>query len=178
MIADNNTEPCLPPLLRSSIPTLPLAPFNAKEWTKLPFATRGFLRYRIPLKQFEVFPPPLAPCDCRFDISLLQMENNEVFEAEAALEARSRSYGSRRRGNGVVKATANGGIGSRKESDFDETPLLSREVDHDYGSSTEASDDGDTRGPPAWSGERDFEGRLWWNKPSVSPSIPTLMDSR
>lgn len=95
------------------------------------------------------------------------MENNEVFEAEAALEARSRSYGSRRRGNGVVKAT-NGGIGSRKESDYDETPLLSREIDHDYGSSIEASNDGDTRGPPEWSGERDFEGRPWWSKPSVS----------
>lgn len=104
------------------------------------------------------------------------MENNEVFEAEAALEARSRVYGSRRRGNGAVKAT-NSGIGSRKESDYDDTPLLSREIDHDHRSSTEASDDGDARGPPEWSGERDFEGKPWWNKPSVSQSIPTFMDS-
>ena len=95
------------------------------------------------------------------------MENNEAFEAEAALEARSQSYRSKRHGNGRVKAVS-GGLGSRTENEYDETSLLSREINHDYGSSTEASDNGDTRGPPEWSGERDFEGRPWWSKPSVS----------
>ncbi len=92
------------------------------------------------------------------------MENNEAFEAEATLEARSRSYRSKRRANGAV----NGGRGSHKENDYDETSLLSREIDQDYASADGTSDDGDTRGPPEWSGERDFEGKPWWNKPSVS----------
>ena len=95
------------------------------------------------------------------------MENNEAFEAEAAFEARSPSYRSRYRGNGAVEST-NGGINSRKGDDYDETPLLSREVDNDYGSSAGTSDNEDSRGPPEWSGERDFEGKPWWNKPSVS----------
>ena len=94
------------------------------------------------------------------------MANNEVFEAEAAFEARSRSYRTRHRGNGVVKST-NGETGSRKENVYDDTPLLSRETDQDYGSNREGFDDGDSRGPPEWSGERDFEGKPWWNRPSV-----------
>ena len=103
------------------------------------------------------------------------MENNEAFEAEAALEVRERVQRSKRRGNGTVKLT-NGGSGSRKENDYDDTPLLSREVDHDYGSSSEALEDGDGRAPPEWSGERDFEGKPWWNKPSVCSATWMLMN--
>ena len=104
------------------------------------------------------------------------MENNEAFEAEAALEARSRSDRSKRHGNGIGKPT-NGGIGSPKGSDYDETPLLSREIEHDYGSSSAASDNEDSRGPAEWSGERDFEGKPWWNRPSVSKDTWECMNS-
>ena len=102
------------------------------------------------------------------------MENNEAFEAEAALEARSRSYQSRYHGNGSGKASSSR-IGTRKENDYDETPLLSREIDNDYGSTSDALDNEDSRGPPEWSGERDFEGKSWWNKPSVSHGLSLAM---
>ena len=104
------------------------------------------------------------------------MENNEAFEAEAALEARERSQRFQRRGNGTVKSTT-GGSGSRNGSDYDDTPLLSRELNHDYGSSSELVEESDSRAPPEWSGERDFEGKPWWNKPSVCLATSTLIIS-
>lgn len=37
---------------------------------------------------------------------------------------------------------------------------------------TRKTGNADTRGPPKWDGERDFEGRPWWNKPSVGEAVP------
>ena len=104
------------------------------------------------------------------------MENNEAFEAEAALEVRQRSQRPHRRGNGMTKSII-GGSGSRRESDYDETPLLSREANHDYGSRSDTPDQEESRGPPEWSGERDFEGKPWWNRPSVSSGTLMLPDT-
>lgn len=99
------------------------------------------------------------------------MENDEVFAADANLEARSnvraRQDRSSPRGQDPVISKHRGSQISKHIS-YDETPLLSQDIDHVYGSSTEPSDDEDGRDPPTWSGERDFEGKAWWNKPSVS----------
>ena len=53
---------------------------------------------------------------------------------------------------------------------YEEAPLLSRDVDGD--SDTLLSDfesGGDTT--QIWSGAKDFEGRPWWNRPSVSLGV-------
>lgn len=98
------------------------------------------------------------------------MENEEAFEADAEVDAleqlRSRSS-HRYTQKGHDKVTSDlGGFDSDRGNHNEESPLLS----HERGDgSTEASEHGagETRGPPKWDGERDFEGRPWWNKPSV-----------
>ena len=58
---------------------------------------------------------------------------------------------------------------ARRTISTEDTPLLSRDPDSlsSAGSLTPGAEEIDDRGPPAWSGERDFEGRPWWNKPNV-----------
>lgn len=99
------------------------------------------------------------------------MENDQVFAADAALQFPSSNappppYNGRHAGHTVAVA-ASGGVEAHKDSDYEDTPLLSREVDDDFGARAPRREDGEDRGPPGWSGERDFEGRPWWNKPSV-----------
>ena len=58
---------------------------------------------------------------------------------------------------------------ARRTVSTEDTPLLSRGPDSlpSAGTSTPDAEEIDDRDPPAWSGERDFEGRPWWNKPNV-----------
>ena len=52
---------------------------------------------------------------------------------------------------------------SPKTVDDEDTPLLSRTDDDVAYVGDNIEDEG-----PSWSGERDFEGKTWWNRPSVS----------
>lgn len=57
---------------------------------------------------------------------------------------------------------------SQETLNDENTPLLTRVHDLRHDSSHSESEESDDRPPPTWSGERDFEGVLWWKKPSVS----------
>lgn len=103
------------------------------------------------------------------------MENNndQVFEADQDVNAfeqmgpKSRkSDSSLHKGRDTMKA-AFGVLESQEHMRDDHTPLLSRERSQSYGSREETVAGGDGRGDPSWDGERDFEGRPWWNTPSV-----------
>lgn len=69
------------------------------------------------------------------------------------------------KGHGTAKAAL-----GRSESDRDihdeETPLISSNRENEGAEESEHGA-GETREPPKWDGERDFEGRPWWNRPSV-----------
>lgn len=100
------------------------------------------------------------------------MENDQPFELDAEMNALGRlSSRSRRRsshkGQDALEA-AYGPSMSHKETDHENTPLLQRDSDEEVeagGNTVHEGDDG--RAPPSWEGERDFEGRPWWNRPSV-----------
>lgn len=98
------------------------------------------------------------------------MENEEAFEADAEIhgleQMRSRSsYRSMHKGHDTVIA-ASGGFESERDIQSEDSPLLpSNRGDGGREASEYGADE--TRGPPKWDGERDFEGRPWWNKPSV-----------
>lgn len=83
------------------------------------------------------------------------MENDQPFEADAALEAGDRAHLHSRRPQGLngalVASAGNGSIGNgTSESDT----LLSS-----------------PREPPTtWQGENDYVGLTWWQRPSVSSS--------
>lgn len=100
------------------------------------------------------------------------MESDRAFEVDADLDtlnrlsSRSQERASHK-GRDALEA-AFGRFGSHKERDHEQTPLLQRDtdgVDELEGDRESGGDDG--RVPPTWEGERDFEGRPWWNKPSV-----------
>ena len=102
------------------------------------------------------------------------MENEEAFEADAEInglqQMRSRStYRSTQKGHDTEEAD----LASERNPHDEETPLLSS--DHEV-EGTIASEDrpGVTRRTPKWDGEGDFEGRPWWNKPSVRYSQPDM----
>ena len=107
------------------------------------------------------------------------MENDPAFVADAHLEITSRSrsrhsYRANHRAHDSIGA-ANSAIESSKGSDSAETPLLSRSIEEDFARPS-SSDDGKPQPEEAeWSGAKDFEGRPWWNTPSVSPMISLLM---
>lgn len=103
------------------------------------------------------------------------MENEEAFEADAEVDGleqmRSRSaYRSTQKGHNTIKE-ALGGFESERDIHNEESPLLS--PDRGNGG-REASEQGagETMGPPKGDGEGDFEGRPWWNKPSVFWLLP------
>ena len=104
------------------------------------------------------------------------MENDQAFAADAALQLPSSKpppppyHGGHAGRTGAIAAS--GGVESHKDTDYEDTPLLSRDIDDDDDvASTPHVEDGGDRGPPGWSGERDFEGRPWWNKPSVQHNL-------
>lgn len=53
------------------------------------------------------------------------------------------------------------------EDRYEETPLLSREIDADFECDS-ANADRSNGTAPEWSGANDFAGKPWWNRPSVS----------
>ena len=100
------------------------------------------------------------------------MENDQAFEADAdvdaleRLDSRSRQRSSHK-GQEALEAVF-GRFGSRRDTNQEDTPLLRRDDDQ------EDEIDGHTehgerngRAPLTWDGEGDFEGRPWWNMPSV-----------
>ena len=98
------------------------------------------------------------------------MENEEVFQADAELDGlehmHSRSlHPSENKRPDTLKVTLG------RHTHDEESPLLSsdREDEGEEGSEYGA---GEVRGPPKWDREGDFEGRPWWNKPSVRVSNP------
>lgn len=95
------------------------------------------------------------------------MQNDLVFTAQASIDATSalRSRPSQR-GHAAVTA-ASGGFEVFKNTDYESAPLLAR--DDEDGDGRLESPSGDVqRGRVEWEGENDFEGRPWWNKPSVN----------
>lgn len=94
------------------------------------------------------------------------MENDAVFEAEAHVDHRLRDSSPSPHYDGqdlgVDAVTSTYGAVTRKDVDYEDTPLLSR-IDNGV---TDAEERGHNE-PPAWHGERDFEGKTWWNRPSV-----------
>lgn len=100
------------------------------------------------------------------------MENDQAFEAEADIEALERvdsrlRQRSSHKGHDTLKA-ALGGFESEAERNDEHSPLLPRVAGEDHDSDrTLGNDEEGRRGSPTWEGERDFEGRPWWNKPSV-----------
>ncbi|CAD6566672.1 MAG: hypothetical protein ASARMPRED_000102 [Alectoria sarmentosa] len=102
------------------------------------------------------------------------MENEEVFEADVVhgLEQMHSHppYRPTRKGHDTVKAPS-ADLESERDIHHEESPLLSPNRG-DGGRETSEHGVGETRGPPKWNGEGDFEGRPWWNKPSVFWLLP------
>ena len=98
------------------------------------------------------------------------MENEAAFEADAEIDEleqiRSRpSHRSTQKRRHIVKPVL-GASGFERNTHDEESPLLSPDRE-DRGSGTSGPGAGEARGPSRWDGEGDFEGRPWWNKPSV-----------
>ena len=95
------------------------------------------------------------------------MENDQVFAVDADIDARMRKNPSLRYKDSQVSGvdalpSGTSRAASRKDRDYEDTPLLSRTDDDSTYVEGSDQDEG-----PSWSGERDFEGKPWWNKPSV-----------
>ena len=93
------------------------------------------------------------------------MENEEVFQADAEINGLEHVFSrSLRRpvnkGHDTIEVTP-----ARRTHD-EESPLLSSSREDQGGQAPEYGA-GEIREPPKWDGEGDFEGRPWWNKPSV-----------
>ena len=108
------------------------------------------------------------------------MESNDVFEAEAEIDALNVSTSSQRPlSKGASSSTfAYGAVSPPEHTDGENEPLLGRTKSriHDASRLAERSKSGE-REPPLWPGERDFEGVPWWKTPSVgltTPIVPSL----
>ena len=104
------------------------------------------------------------------------MENDQPFELDAEINTLGRlTSNSRQRSSHKGRDALEAAFGpsvSHKERDHENTPLLQRDSDEEVeggGNAEHESDDG--RAPPSWEGERDFEGRPWWKRPSVRRSL-------
>ena len=108
----------------------------------------------------------------------MENQNDQAFEADQDVNAfeslRPTSSASRRsshKGKDTMKA-AFGAFASQEHEEHENSPLLGRDSDQrqDAGyDSRGAGEHGDAAS--TWDGERDFEGRPWWNKPSVRTSM-------
>ena len=103
------------------------------------------------------------------------MENDQIFAADATIDpssttqARHLNRSAHRGHDAVIKI--GGSIEAPNSIDVEDTPLLSRNIDED--DERHSEDAGSEHGGEHsdWSGARDFEGRPWWNRPSVGPKI-------
>lgn len=107
------------------------------------------------------------------------MENEEAFEADAEVDGleqmRSRSaYRSTQKGHNTIKEVL-GGFESERDIHNEESPLLSPDRGNGVREASEQGA-GETMGPPKGDGEGDFEGRPWWNKPSVRTPLSLHMN--
>ena len=94
------------------------------------------------------------------------MEDDAELGPLSRLTSNSRQRSSYKGQDALVAAF--GGSESHKERDHEETPLLLRDGDEEVEAGGNAGhEEADGRAPPSWEGERDFEGRPWWKKPSV-----------
>jgi hypothetical protein len=100
------------------------------------------------------------------------MENNQLFEADASLDAGAEEQGGQsfsRPGDIGVEAmmAANGGYDKYLASTSEETSLLPGGADR-----TALPGDGNGGNVGTnWPGEADFEGLPWWKRPSVSLNL-------
>lgn len=109
----------------------------------------------------------------------MENQNDQAFEADQGINGYERlpprsssSRPSSHKGRDALKA-AFGGFEGNQEEENDRTPLLKKGQNQRGGSRSDVDDgEGDNRGPPTWEGERDFEGRPWWNMPSVRFAYP------
>ena len=104
------------------------------------------------------------------------MENDQPFELDAEINALGRlTPHSRQRSSHKGREALEAAFGpsvSQKERDHENTPLLQRDSDEEAEAGEDTEHDGeDGRAPPTWEGERDFEGRPWWKRPSVRQSL-------
>ncbi|MCJ1320493.1 hypothetical protein MMC15_005833 [Xylographa vitiligo] len=110
------------------------------------------------------------------------MENDQVFEGEAAIEAQRSATSAphprhrpHRKDHDIHNNRQE--TDPQKTADYEETPLLSRphHTRHSSGSSTLGEEDDSP--PPAWSGAKDFEGLSVWKTPSVFWLLPAFLIS-
>jgi len=100
------------------------------------------------------------------------MENDQIIAANAGIDSVSRPRSrhvdrpAHRAHDAVMKVA--GAIETYKSKDHEDTPLLARNIDEDYERRSVDADSEHESEQPEWTGARDFEGRPWWNKPSVS----------
>ena len=102
------------------------------------------------------------------------MENEEAFQADAEINGLEHMYSRssrEKKGQDAVK-----GAPGRHTRD-EESPLL-LSIREDEGEEATEHGAGESRGPPKWDGEGDFEGRPWWNKPSVRITGPNTNRQR
>lgn len=100
------------------------------------------------------------------------MENDQVLTAGANLDADSRLRPSHQ-GHDIVMAAA-GGMEIPKNLDEERRPLLTQD-DETHSGRSESFNDVEQRDGSKWQGVNDFEGRPWWNKPSVSGNLIDLV---
>lgn len=115
--------------------------------------------------------PPVSPI-----LFMASTNTDEVFEADVNAQvrtdarARSRSQKTRRESQSKEPTTEFVDNSTHRKSPppYEHTPLLERDPDDQDNTGDGSSDHGSRRSAPDWSGARDFEGRPWWRKPSVS----------
>ncbi len=88
--------------------------------------------------------------------------DNDVFVAEAEVEFGAIQRKGFQLPHSDAQSSKAGRPATRKDVSYEDTPLLSRIGDEDEYVQGSGQDEG-----PSWSGARDFEGRPWWNRPSV-----------
>ena len=98
------------------------------------------------------------------------MENEEAFQADAEINGLEHVYSRsshrvKNEGHDTAKA-ALGVADPERDVHSEDSPLLSSSRE-DGGREASEHGAGQTRGPPEWDGEGDFEGCPWWRKPSV-----------
>ncbi len=100
------------------------------------------------------------------------MENEQIIAADADIDTVFRPQSRRidrpahRAHDAVMEVTDANEV--QKSSDHEDTPLLARDIENDYVRRSDNAGCDRESEQPEWTGARDFEGRPWWNKPSVS----------
>lgn len=95
------------------------------------------------------------------------MENEQVFEVVTNIESSTKLRSNpSRRGHDMLKIAADG-IEIQSNSNDERATLLARTRDVSE-AENEGSNPHEENGENEWSGDKDFAGRPWWKRPSVS----------